>query len=123
MDESLFDNLIAIYKKPRNKGKMENPSISAKEENTSCGDSVEMFLKIEDGQVIDASFEGRGCVISMASADILTGYIKGKSVDEVEKIDKEELLNLLGLDLRNNPIRLKCALIALSALRKAISTK
>jgi nitrogen fixation NifU-like protein len=75
---------------------------------------------VEDEVIQDIRFSGQGCAISMASASMLTEEIKGRSVEEARAFSKEELLELIGIPLDKNPMRLKCALLSLKALKAGL---
>jgi nitrogen fixation protein NifU and related proteins len=114
--EDLYrDNIIDHYQNPRNFGTLEHPDISYEDSNPVCGDEIRIDLKIDQGRVADARFQGHGCSISQASASMLTEEIIGKTLDEVKQIDKQYLLDLLGIPL--GPVRLKCALLSLKVLK------
>ena len=114
--EDLYrDNIIDHYQNPRNYGVLDNPDISYEDSNPVCGDEIRIDLKIQDGRVIEARFQGHGCSISQASASMLTEDIIGKTLEEVRQIDKQYLLDLLGIPL--GPVRLKCALLSLKVLK------
>ena len=115
MEDLYRDNIIDHYQNPRNYGTLEHPDISYEDSNPVCGDEIRMDLKIQDGRVAEARFEGHGCSISQASASMLTEEIIGKSLEEVKQIDKQYLLDLLGIPL--GPVRLKCALLSLKVLK------
>ena len=115
MEDLYRDNIIDHYQNPRNYGTLEHPDISYEDSNPVCGDEIRMDLKIQDGRVIDARFQGHGCSISQASASMLTEEIIGKSLEDVKQIDKQYLLDLLGIPL--GPVRLKCALLSLKVLK------
>ena len=74
------------YKNPRNRGVIEDDSLTIDMNNPTCGDRIQLTLKVEDDIVVDAKFEGEGCSISMASASMMTQAIKGKTVDEALKL-------------------------------------
>jgi nitrogen fixation NifU-like protein len=114
------EELIYNYENPSNKRKIEDATISISEENVSCGDSITVYLKIEGEKILDVAFDGSGCVISMGTANILTNYIKGKRIKDVERMTKEDLLNLISID--PGPVRLHCATLSLKAIKKAIFT-
>ena len=80
------EEIVAHYEHPHNKGKMANASTSFHEYNPTCGDDITVYMSIKDGKVSDVKFDGSGCAISMASASMLTDEIKGKSLQEVEKL-------------------------------------
>jgi len=112
--------IIELYKNPLNFGKIQDADYRAEIYNSSCGDIVEIFIKVRDGVVADAKFIGKGCAISQASSSLFTGFLKGKKVGELMDIRKEQALALLKIDLSKNPTRMKCALLPLEALRKAL---
>ena len=91
-------------------------------QNLSCGDEVEMFLKVDAKGIIEkASFEAEGCSISIASASMLTEYLVGKNIDDVKLYDYDVVLDLLGIPLTT--ARLKCAVMSLEAVKKSISNE
>lgn len=111
MDLDVYaEELIHHYEHPENKGKLAKPSVKMFEENISCGDKLGIYLKIEDGKIKDVKFEGTGCVISMGTASMLTEEIKGKSLAEIEKMGKVELLKLINID--PGPVRMHCATLS-----------
>ncbi|KKP37304.1 SUF system NifU family Fe-S cluster assembly protein [Candidatus Peregrinibacteria bacterium RIFOXYC2_FULL_33_13] len=112
------ENILDHYKNPRNYGDLKNVSKSVKESNPLCGDEIKMDFLLENGIVKDVKFSGNGCAISQASASMLTDEIKGKKVVEVLKMGKEDVLDLLGIDL--SPARLKCALLSLYAVKRGV---
>lgn len=115
MEDLYRDNIIDHYQNPRNFGTLEHPDISYEDSNPVCGDEIRIDLKIDQGRVVDARFAGHGCSISQASASMLTEDIIGKTLDEVKQIDKQYILDLLGIPL--GPVRLKCALLSLKVLK------
>ncbi len=112
--------IIELYKNPKNRGRIEDADYSGEANNFSCGDRIVIYLKVRDGKINDVRFDGTGCALSVASASLLTGFLKGKSLDEVKKIGKEDVLRLIKIDLSKNPTRMRCALIPLDALKKAL---
>jgi nitrogen fixation protein NifU and related proteins len=120
MDDIYQEFIIELYKNPLNFGKIPDADYRAEIYNSACGDIIELFIKVRDGAVAEAKFIGKGCAISQASASLFTGYLKGKKVSELGDIGKEQALALLKIDLSKNPTRMKCALLPLEALRKAL---
>ncbi|MBI2101174.1 SUF system NifU family Fe-S cluster assembly protein [Candidatus Woesearchaeota archaeon] len=118
MEAMYQENILDHYKNPRNAGKIDKASVHHHEYNPLCGDEIEMFLVIKDKKVADVKFHGRGCAISQASASMLTEEIKGKSIEDLKKLTKENILELLGISL--SPVRLKCALLSLDTLKNSI---
>ena len=110
--------IIDHYKHPRHKGKLEDADVHCCETNPFCGDEVTIYLKIEDDVVADASFDGRGCAISQASASMIMEEIIGMPVTDLKEWGKEDVLGLLGIEI--GPVRLKCALLPLKALKAGL---
>jgi nitrogen fixation NifU-like protein len=113
------EELMEIYKNPSNKKKMLDPTVSVSDKNPMCGDDIILELKISNGIIEDASFQGSACSVSIISSSTLTEILKGKSLIEAKKISKDEFLNLLGLNLTTS--RIKCATLVLSALEKGLN--
>ena len=113
------ENILDHYKSPRNFGKIENASVHHHEYNPPCGDEIEMFMVLDENRkVVDVKFNGHGCAISQASASMLTEQIKSKNIDELKKMTKENILEMLGIPI--SPVRLKCALLSLDTLKNSI---
>ncbi len=117
MDDMYRDYILDHYKNPRNQGELPGATNTYADSNPLCGDELSMALRIEDDRVADVRFSGKGCAISVASASILTEEIKGKSLDEVKAIDKDHILENLGIPI--SPARIKCALLSLKTLKGA----
>ncbi|HPS41653.1 MAG TPA: SUF system NifU family Fe-S cluster assembly protein [Anaerolineaceae bacterium] len=116
MDDLYREVIIEHYKNPGYRGKLDPHDISFQDENPLCGDQLRIDLRVnEQGIITEAAFSGHGCAISQASADILLESVVGKTVDEVKKLTKDDLLDLLGIEL--GPVRLKCALLSLKVLK------
>ncbi len=119
MDDLYRELIIDRYKNPLYRGTLEPNDISFEDDNPLCGDHIRIDLRLgEDGHVTEAAFDGHGCAISQASADLLIEEIQGKSLDEVKAISKDDVLEMLGLDL--GPVRLKCALLSLKVLKAGV---
>ena len=118
--EMMYKELILDhYKHPQNFGKLENADVTHREANVLCGDVIEIQLKFNgEKKISDAKFTGSGCAISQASTDILTGSVKGKRIDDIKNMDSGYVLKLLGIEI--SPMRLKCALLPLAALKSAV---
>jgi nitrogen fixation NifU-like protein len=117
-DDLYRQNILDHYQNPRNFGTLPKPDISVEDSNPLCGDKIRMDLLVEDGRVTDVRFSGVGCSISRAAASMLTEEIKGKTLEEVKRIGREEVLEMLGIEL--GPVRLKCALLALKTLKVGV---
>ena len=112
------EEFMEIYKHPMNQGKIERPSLVEHGTNEACGDEMDLYLKIENGKVIDAKFEAESCSVGIVSSAILTDEIKGKTLAEVKAFSKKDLLELIGVNLTTS--RIKCATLPLETLVKGI---
>ncbi|HEY4550614.1 MAG TPA: SUF system NifU family Fe-S cluster assembly protein [Bacillus sp. (in: firmicutes)] len=125
------------YKHPRNRGVIEDDSLTINMNNPTCGDRIQLTLKVENDLVVDAKFEGEGCSISMSSASMMTQAIKGKPIDEALKLANNFSDMVQGKDLEIDedldlgdiealqgvckfPARIKCATLAWKAMEKAL---
>lgn len=116
MDDLYREVILDHYKHPRNHGKLEPHDFSYEDENPLCGDQLRIDVRLDEQQrVKEVAFSGRGCAISQASASLLTESIVGKSLDEIKLLAKDDILDLLGIEL--GPTRLKCALLSLKVLK------
>ena len=119
MDDLYREVIIDRYKNPIYRGALDPHDISFEDDNPLCGDHIQIDLRVDDqGSITEAAFNGQGCAISQASADLLLESVIGKSIDEVRSFTKEDLLDLLGLEL--GPVRLKCALLSLKVLKAGV---
>lgn len=119
MDDLYREIIIERYKTPQFRGRLDPHDIQFEDDNPLCGDHIEVTLRVDkDGRVTEAAFDGKGCAISQASADLLMESVIGKTLDEVRQLDKEYLLDLLGIEL--GPVRLKCALLSLKVLKAGV---
>jgi nitrogen fixation protein NifU and related proteins len=115
-DDQLYrEYILDHYKNPRNYGRLEHPDITHEENNPLCGDVVGMDFQVHDGVIEDIRFHGRGCAISQASASLLTERLKGMALEEAKKINKDDVIGELGIDI--SPARIKCALLSLKVLK------
>lgn len=116
MDDFYRELIIDRYQNPHYRGELDPHDISFEDSNPLCGDELRIDLRINgDETIVEAAFSGRGCAISQASADLLLEHIQGKSLEEVKQLSKEDILDLLGIEL--GPVRLKCALLSLKVLK------
>ncbi len=119
MDDLYREIIIERYKEPLFKGQLDPHDISFEDENPLCGDHIRVDLRVdENGVVSEAAFSGHGCAISQASADLLLEMIIGKSLDEIKELSKQDVLDLLGIEL--GPVRLKCALLPLKVIKAGV---
>ena len=120
MDDLYREVIIEHYKNPGYRGRLVPHDIQFEDNNPLCGDHIEITLRTdEEGKVSDARFDGHGCAISQASADLLMEFIVGKPIEEVKKLNKQDVLDMLGIDL--GPVRLKCAMLSLQTAHKALA--
>tara|TARA_B100000315_G_C14065108_1_gene357986 strand:+ start:125 stop:526 length:402 start_codon:yes stop_codon:yes gene_type:complete len=112
------ENIIDHYKHPHNKGEIENPDIKFTENNPLCGDVITINLKLNNNKVEDVKFSGTGCAISQSATSMLTDKITGKTLDEIKNIKREDVVNLLGIQI--GPVRTRCAVLGLVAIKEGI---
>ncbi len=110
--------ILDYYRYPRNHGSISDANAHSRDLNPLCGDEIEIFAKIEDGKIADIKFSGRGCAISQAATSMLTEQLKGKSIEEVKKLGKEDVLAMLGIEI--SAVRIKCALLGLKVAKTAV---
>lgn len=119
MDDLYREVIIEHYKNPGYRGHLDPHDIHFEDSNPLCGDHIEITLRTDDNnRVTEARFDGHGCAISQASADLLVESIIGKPLEEVKQLNKEYILDMLGIDL--GPVRLKCALLSLKVLKAGV---
>jgi nitrogen fixation NifU-like protein len=118
MDDLFRENILDHYKRPRCHGTLDHPDLSFEDSNPLCGDVLRMDLALRDGRVDQIRFSGHGCSISQASASMLCESVEGKPLEEVKKVSRDDVLEMLGIPL--GPVRLKCALLALKTLKGAV---
>lgn len=113
------EELLDHYQHPRNRGTLPAPTGHAEVKNPLCGDLLSVDVLVRDGKVEEVAFLGEGCVISQAGASMLCELVLGKTVDEIRALGTPEIMQLLGLP--PNPTRLKCGLLGLEGLQKALA--
>jgi len=119
MDDLYREVIIEHYKNPGYRGHLDPHDILFEDNNPLCGDHIEITLQVGDNGVVkDARFDGHGCAISQASADLLVESIIGKPLEDVKQLNKDHILEMLGIDL--GPVRLKCALLSLKVLKAGV---
>ncbi|MCP8969687.1 Fe-S cluster assembly sulfur transfer protein SufU [Ectobacillus ponti] len=124
------------YKNPRNRGVLADDSVTVNLNNPTCGDRIQLTMKVEDGIVRDAKFEGEGCSISMSSASMMTQTIKGKKIEEAMQLasvfsnmmqgkEYDDSLDLGDIEALQGvskfPARIKCATLAWKAMEKGLN--
>jgi nitrogen fixation protein NifU and related proteins len=117
-DQLYREVILDHYKNPRGHGVIEGADAQAEGQNPLCGDEVAIFVALEGDKIEDVRFRGRGCAISQAATSMLVEMVRGRSVDEVASMPRDELLDEVGIPL--TPVRLKCALLGLGVLKVAL---
>ena len=119
MDDLYRAEILEHYRHPHNFGTLEHPDVVQEGSNPLCGDRLTLMLDVDEQGVLDGvAFTGRGCAISQASASMLTDRIRGLPLAEVAKIGRQDVLDELGIEI--SPARLKCALLSVDTLRRAL---
>jgi nitrogen fixation protein NifU and related proteins len=116
MDDLYREMILDHFKNPRHKGLINPANIDYAEDNPVCGDHLHLTIRLDDNNIVqDVGWDGEGCAISQASASMLYESLIGKSLDEIRSIDKQAILELLGIEL--SAARIKCALLSLKVLK------
>jgi len=122
MDDLYRDEILEHYREPHNFGTLPEPDAVHEGHNPLCGDRITMMLAVdESGTISDVAFNGRGCAISQASASMLTDEVRGRPLAEVEAMTNQDILDLLGIEI--SPARLKCALLSLETMQRALADR
>lgn len=112
------ENILDHFRDPRNAGKLSPATIDHEEHNHACGDSLHLWLLIEDGKIRKIGWEGEGCAISQASMSILSEELVGKTEEEVLRLSQDFMYELLGVPI--GPRRFKCALMSVHTVKNAV---
>jgi nitrogen fixation NifU-like protein len=111
------DKVKDYFLNPRNVGAMENPDAVGEVGNTTCGDVMRIYLKIEDERITDISFETYGCAAAIATSSIATEMVKGKTLDEAVQLKNRDVIQALG---ELPPEKIHCSVLAEEAIKAAV---
>jgi nitrogen fixation protein NifU and related proteins len=136
LDQLYRQVIMDHYKNPRNKGILEDGALNINLNNPTCGDRIQLTLKVEDGKIESAKFDGEGCSISLASASMMTQAVKGLPVEDALKLARIFYDMMLGNDYDDEsydlgdiealqgvskfPARIKCATLAWKAMEQGV---
>lgn len=120
-EEVYREFILDHYRDPNNKGRLEDFDINQEGLNPHCGDRIEIFLKIDNGKVVNIKHDGAGCAISQAAASLITEEIKNMNVSKIKNIGKEKMIEFLQIPV--DYTREKCAMLALKTIKQAIDEK
>ncbi|MFA4873026.1 MAG: iron-sulfur cluster assembly scaffold protein [Patescibacteria group bacterium] len=112
------EEILDHYKHPRNFGVLDNPTVTVDEDNSTCGDQMKIALKVHNGVLAGILWSGSGCALSMAGASMLSEYIKGKKMYDIESITESDILQMMGGTITQG--RINCALLCLRTLQKGL---
>ena len=118
MDDLYREQILEHYKRPHNFGRLDDYDLEFEDSNPFCGDEQHVFIRLDhEGKVAEVGFEGKGCAISTAATSMLTDELEGMSREELLRLPKDFVLDLLGIDI--SATRIKCALLGLKVVKGA----
>jgi nitrogen fixation NifU-like protein len=118
MDDLYREYILEHYKRPHNWGELSEPDLEFEDLNPLCGDELKVQIKLDaENKVSEVGFSGHGCAISQAAASMVSDEIKGMPVEQLVRLDRDFVLDLLGIDI--SATRMKCALLSLKVVKSA----
>jgi nitrogen fixation NifU-like protein len=116
--QAYIENLLDYYQNPRNKGRIEDATVSVSGGNPGCGDVVTMYVTIEEGVAKQIHFEGQGCTISQAGASMVAEKYEGQPLEEIEASTTDDMIDEMGREVVVS--RIRCASVGIGTLKGAI---
>ena len=116
--QAYIENLLDYYQNPRNKGRIEDATVSVSGGNPGCGDVVTMYVTIEDGVATHIHFEGQGCTISQAGASMVAEKYEGQPLEEIEASSTDDMIDEMGREVVMS--RIRCASVGIGTLKGAV---
>ena len=117
MASTYTEKVMELFKNPKNMGVMEKPDGVGEVGNPACGDVMTVMIKVKNGKIVDIKFQTFGCVAAIATSSMITELARGKTLEEAEKITRQDVADQLG---GLPPIKMHCSNLAADALRAAI---
>ncbi|MCC7370318.1 MAG: iron-sulfur cluster assembly scaffold protein [Chloroflexi bacterium] len=116
--QAYIENLLDYYQNPRNKGRIDDATVSVSGGNPGCGDVVTMYVTVKDGIATQVRFEGQGCTISQAGASMVAEKYEGQPLDEIEASSTDDMIDEMGREVVIS--RVRCASVGIGTLKGAI---
>jgi len=116
--QAYIENLLDYYQNPRNKGRIEDATVSVSGGNPGCGDVVTMYVTIENGIAKEIGFEGQGCTISQAGASMVAEKYEGEPIETIEQASTDDMIDEMGREVVIS--RVRCAAVGIGTLKGAI---
>ncbi len=117
--QTAIENLLDLYENPTHKGTIIDADVSVNGGNPGCGDVVTIYLKVDDAGVVrEIKFEGEGCTISLAAAELVAERMQGTTLQEIEQLQQDVIIDELGREVVMS--RPRCATLALGTLKQAV---
>jgi nitrogen fixation protein NifU and related proteins len=115
--KSYSKKVLEHFRNPHNYGKMKNPTSIGEVGNIVCGDVMKLYIKVVEDKIIDIKFETFGCAAAIATSSVITDLVKGKTIEQALKINKDDVIKSLE---ELPPIKVHCSLLSVDALKEAI---